>query len=107
MNIDSVLAVSFPMIKESVEAADLVINVGPLLSDSNTGGFTREIPDSNLVVLAHNYCQVHGETFRGIYLVPTLKKLLSELQSQLQECRLPRDTFWKRIEVRLPNSKDN
>ncbi|RFU25684.1 hypothetical protein B7463_g10654, partial [Scytalidium lignicola] len=41
--------VSFPGIREAVETSDLVLNIGPLLSDSNTGGFTRNISEDRLV----------------------------------------------------------
>lgn len=42
--------VSYPGIKDEVEGSDCVLNLGPLLSDSNTGGHSREI-DSGSVIL--------------------------------------------------------
>lgn len=42
--------VSYTGIKDEIEGSDCVLNLGPLLSDSNTGGHTREI-DSKHVIL--------------------------------------------------------
>ncbi|OWP05492.1 pyruvate decarboxylase [Marssonina coronariae] len=43
--------VSFPGVAEAIHGSDLVLNLGPLLSDSNTGAFTRELKDENAPVL--------------------------------------------------------
>ena len=94
--------VSFPGVKDALESSDLVINIGPLLSDSNTGGFTREIPDDKLVILAHDTCQVRGERFPGFHFRPILNRLLQELRKHPKDYGLPRDHSWKRIEVSQP-----
>ncbi|KAL2443856.1 Pyruvate decarboxylase [Exophiala dermatitidis] len=90
--------VSFPGVAEGVEGSDLVLNLGPLLSDSNTGGFTREIKDENLVRLGHDYCQVKRERFDGIHFLPVLKRIVSELESQPQKYNLPRPQSKARLE---------
>ena len=96
--------VSFPGVKESLESSDLVINVGPLLSDSNTGGFTREIPESKLVILGHDTCEVRGEKFPGFHFRPILNRLLQELRKHPKGYGIPREHSWKRIEVSQPSS---
>ncbi|KIX93587.1 uncharacterized protein Z520_10765 [Fonsecaea multimorphosa CBS 102226] len=73
--------VSFPGVAEGIENSDLVLNIGPLLSDSNTGGFTREIKDEHLVLLGHDSCQVPGQKFDGVHFLPVLKKLVAHLRA--------------------------
>lgn len=91
--------VSFSGIREAVEKSDLVLNIAPLLSDSNTGGFTRAIADGNLVILAHDYCQIHKEKFDGVHFLPVLKRLVEELEKQPSNYDLPRDQIWTKLEV--------
>ena len=50
--------VATPGIKKAVESSDFVLNIGPLLSDSNTGAFTRDIKDSQLVRIDMNKATV-------------------------------------------------
>ncbi|EXJ81069.1 hypothetical protein A1O3_07357 [Capronia epimyces CBS 606.96] len=90
--------VSFPGVAEGVESSDLVLNLGPLLSDSNTGGFTRTIRDENLIYLGHAYCQVKGEKFDGVHFLPILKRIVGELESQSQNYNVPRPQQKPRLE---------
>lgn len=60
----------------------MIINLGPLLSDSNTGGFTRNIPDHKSIILAHDHCQVYGHRFEGVHFVPVLERVLEILKKQ-------------------------
>ena len=64
---------SFPGVADSIEASDLVLNIGPLPSDSNTGGFTREIKDEHQVWLGHDFCKVQDQAFDGVHFLPVLK----------------------------------
>jgi pyruvate decarboxylase len=82
--------VSFPGVADAIEASDLVINVGPLLSDSNTGGFTRVIKDENLVRLGHDFCQVKGETFEGYHFLPILRRIVAALEVPQTQPRPPK-----------------
>ncbi|KIW81003.1 hypothetical protein Z517_04026 [Fonsecaea pedrosoi CBS 271.37] len=95
--------VSFPGVAEGIEASDLVLNLGPLLSDSNTGGFTREIKDEHLVLLGHDSCQVKNQNFDGVHFLPILKKIVSELKASPQKYDLPRPTKAPRIETPILN----
>ncbi|VVT44485.1 uncharacterized protein SAPINGB_P000432 [Magnusiomyces paraingens] len=82
-------------IAEAVHASDCVLNLGPLLSDSNTGGFTRKIKSENAIILHPLYVQV-GDTPRrdGISFVPIVKKLVARLDpAKLQHSPLPQVTL--------------
>lgn len=68
----------------------MVINLGPLLSDSNTGGFSRHIPNHKLVMLAHDYCQIFDERFEGVHFVPVLKRILEEIEKQPNSYKVKR-----------------
>ncbi|ETI27421.1 hypothetical protein G647_09611 [Cladophialophora carrionii CBS 160.54] len=91
--------VSFPGVADSIEASDLVLNIGPLPSDSNTGGFTREIKDEHLVWLGHDFCKVQGQTFDGVHFLPVLKKLVAALEADPQKFNLPRPQKAPRVDV--------
>ena len=62
--------VSFPGVAEAVHGSDLVIHIGPLISDSNTGGFTRDIKDANLISLGHAFCQLKDQKFDNVHFLP-------------------------------------
>ncbi|OCT50970.1 Pyruvate decarboxylase [Cladophialophora carrionii] len=91
--------VSFPGVADSIEASDLVLNIGPLPSDSNTGGFTREIKDEHLVWLGHDFCKLQDQTFDGVHFLPVLKKLVAALEADPQKFNLPRPQKAPRVEV--------
>lgn len=95
------VAVSFPETLAALEASDLVLNIGPLLSDSNTGGWTRNIADERLVILGHDFCSVHKERFEGVHFLPVLERLVQELEKEPNAYGLPRQG--KRIEVCFPS----
>ncbi|EXJ69099.1 uncharacterized protein A1O5_08034 [Cladophialophora psammophila CBS 110553] len=95
--------VSFPGVAESIESSDLVLNIGPLLSDSNTGGFTREIKDDNLVLLGHDSCQVKNQKFDGVHFLPVLRRLVAELKANSQKYNLPRPPNSPRLETPVLN----
>ncbi|KAJ6191350.1 thiamine diphosphate-binding protein [Penicillium mononematosum] len=69
--------VSLPGIKQYVEQSDCIINLGPFLSDSNTGGHTRQIFDHQAIMLEPDSCTVMGQKFDQVYLRPLLTQLLS------------------------------
>ncbi len=100
--ISSLLA-SFPGVAEAVEKSDLVINLGPLLSDSNTGGFTRDIKDENLVRLGHDLVQLKGQRFDGYHFLPILKRVVEELEAHPQKYKLPRPQHAGRVEAPVLN----
>ncbi|KAK5451384.1 Pyruvate decarboxylase 1 [Exophiala xenobiotica] len=79
-------SVSYPGIKEEVEGSDCVLNLGPLLSDSNSGGHTRQIDPKHVILVEPASCTVFGEQAKDVYLRPLLAKLLVALKDvQLQK----------------------
>lgn len=49
-----------------MESSDFVINTGPLLSDSNSGGFTRSIKPENVVEIYSDYVVFKGQKYADI-----------------------------------------
>lgn len=93
--------VSFPGCAESLESSDLILNLGPLLSDSNTGGFSRHISDDKLVLLGHDHCQVREKKYEGVHFLPVLKRIVEELEKQPALYRIPRTDAFTKVEVSL------
>ncbi|PBP22313.1 hypothetical protein BUE80_DR006903 [Diplocarpon rosae] len=81
--------VSFPGVAEAIHGSDLVLNLGPLLSDSNTGAFTREIKDENAILLGHAFCQVKGKKYDGVHFLPVLFRIVAELKKNPQSYQIP------------------
>ncbi|KAJ4142927.1 Pyruvate decarboxylase isozyme 3 [Fusarium oxysporum f. sp. narcissi] len=81
--------VSFPGVQEALEASDLIINTGTLQTDSNTGGFTRKIPEEKVILLEHNKCVVLGEEFPNIHFLPVLRRLVKNLKAKATQYNLP------------------
>lgn len=95
---------SFPGICEKVESAELVINVGPLLSDSNTGGYTRNIETEKLILLAHDRCEIFGKVFSKIHFMPVLQRIVAELRRDPTAFYLPRPAYGSRLKVNISPS---
>lgn len=93
--------VSFPGVAEGIEGSDLVLNVGPFVSDSNSGGFTRRIDDANLAYLGHEYCQLAGKKYEGVHFLPVLEKVVKELEANSKHYNLPRPQASSKIETPL------
>ena len=62
--------VSIPGVCEVVEQqSDLVLDLGPLLADSNTGGHTRSIAEHKLIAVHPHHVSIAGVVYRNIGLV--------------------------------------
>ncbi|KAH9841375.1 pyruvate decarboxylase [Rhodofomes roseus] len=73
-------SISHPEIKEKVESAKLILSIGALKSDFNTGNFTYHIPISRTIELHSDSLSVQFATFPGI----GMKRLLPKLTARLQ-----------------------
>ncbi|KAI0631964.1 pyruvate decarboxylase [Trametes polyzona] len=73
-------SISKPAAKEKVESAKLILSVGALKSDFNTGNFTYHIPVTRTIELHSDHTRVKHATFPGI----GMKRLLPKLTSRLQ-----------------------
>ncbi|ODQ63844.1 hypothetical protein NADFUDRAFT_47659 [Nadsonia fulvescens var. elongata DSM 6958] len=78
-------------IAEFFASADLVLHIGPLLSDSNTGGWTLNIAEKHCILLHPNYISILGKVYHGVHFKPVLKALnrLLSLDANLRNS-LPR-----------------
>ncbi|KAH7385090.1 pyruvate decarboxylase [Cadophora sp. MPI-SDFR-AT-0126] len=95
--------VSFPGVAEAVHGSDLLLNLGPLLSDSNTGAFTREVKDENAVLLGHAFCQIKGKKYDGVHFLPVLRKIVEALKKDSKSYNLPWQPKGARIEAPVLN----
>ncbi|CAN3484802.1 pyruvate decarboxylase isozyme 1 [Diutina catenulata] len=67
---------SLPEIKEAVESADLVLSVGALMSDFNTGSFSYHMQTKNVVEFHSDYIKIRSANYPGVQMKPLLKKLI-------------------------------
>jgi pyruvate decarboxylase len=62
-----------------VELSDVIVHIGPLLSDSNTGGWSQTLPVQNLITLHPSYVRCRGKTWEDVHFVPVIKKLAARV----------------------------
>ncbi|KAH8794163.1 thiamine diphosphate-binding protein [Hyaloscypha finlandica] len=73
--------------KKAVEDdSDLVIHIGPLPTDMNTGGFSAKIDPKKLILLQETKVNFKGELFVGVY----LESFLTRLSNSLDISRIPK-----------------
>ncbi|CCD23971.1 indolepyruvate decarboxylase 1 NDAI_0C03110 [Naumovozyma dairenensis CBS 421] len=70
---------SSPAVKEAVESADLILSVGALLSDFNTGSFSYSYKTKNIVEFHSDYIKIKNATFPGVQMKFALQKLLGSV----------------------------
>ncbi|CAK7904025.1 pyruvate decarboxylase isozyme 1 [[Candida] anglica] len=72
---------SSPEVKEAVESSDLVLSIGGLMSDFNTGSFSYSYKTKNVVEFHSDYTKVKQATFPGVQMKEALQVLLTKVQS--------------------------
>jgi pyruvate decarboxylase len=72
-------SVTHPEILEKVEGAKLIISIGSMLSDFNTGNFTYHIPKGKTIELHSDHSRVLHALFPGIGFKSLLPKLTAKL----------------------------
>ncbi|KAF9221501.1 pyruvate decarboxylase [Gyrodon lividus] len=77
-------SISDPEIKEKVEKAKLILSIGSLKSDFNTGMFTYKIPTSRTIELHSDHALVRHAHFPGIGMKLLLPKLSARLRQYQQ-----------------------
>lgn len=77
----------------------MILNIGPLESDSNTGGFSRHISADKVVRLGHDFCQIGEKKYDGVHFLPILERIVVELEKQPAQYRLPRTDAFTKVEV--------
>ncbi|KAJ8139392.1 hypothetical protein OY671_007396 [Metschnikowia pulcherrima] len=76
-------SLSDPEVKEAVESADLVLSVGAMLSDFNTGSFSYSYKTKNIVEFHSDYTKIRQATFPGVQMKEALKQLLGQIESHV------------------------
>ncbi|KAG0126891.1 thiamine diphosphate-binding protein [Tuber indicum] len=82
--------VSRDEVRQRVDDAELILYVGGLQSDFNSGGFTYRISRKNTVEFHSDHMKVRYSEFPGIQMQPVLRKLLDKLDySKVQTHSVP------------------
>jgi len=74
-------SISHPEIKEKVESAKLILSIGGLKSDFNTGNFTYRTTRATTVELHSDHTRVQYALYPGLGMKHLLPKLTTRLQS--------------------------
>jgi pyruvate decarboxylase len=70
-----------PQIKDRVENAKLILSIGSLATDFNTGNFSYNIPESRHIELHSTYTQIQYARFDDVGMKQLLPKLTEKLSS--------------------------
>lgn len=76
-------SLSSPEVKNVVENADLVLSIGALLSDFNTGSFTYQYKTTNIIEFHSSWIQYRRATFQDVRMAPVLHKLSEILKDDV------------------------
>lgn len=74
-------SISSPEVAHVVESADLVLSIGALLSDFNTGSFSYHYSTNNIIEFHSGYTQVRRAVFQDVPMDSVLAKLTTSLSS--------------------------
>jgi pyruvate decarboxylase len=74
--------------KAQLEASDMILYIGPLPSDSSTGGFSYCLPASAKITLHSDFVSIGEEEWKGMNFVPILKKLVAKLRRNSSDLML-------------------
>lgn len=76
---------SKPEVKQVVENADLILSVGALLSDFNTGSFSYSYGTKNVVEFHSDYIKIKSATYPGLNFRFVLQKLNESIKSLMTD----------------------
>ncbi|TFL02421.1 thiamine diphosphate-binding protein [Pterulicium gracile] len=94
-------SLSRPDIKDAVESAKLILSVGALKSDFNTGGFTYKVPRGKTVELHSTHTAIRYAVYPEIAMKELLPKLTARLSAGSQSYKIPAFTS------KLPEESDS
>ena len=86
--------------KTLVESASLILSVGALKSDFNTGNFTYRIPQTHTIELHSTHTQVKYAKYDDVHMKPLLPKLSARL-AEWRDIALKKEV--PRYKAVLPN----
>ncbi|CAI6646871.1 AEL_HP2_G0034020.mRNA.1.CDS.1 [Saccharomyces cerevisiae] len=76
---------SRPEVKKAVESADLILSIGALLSDFNTGSFSYSYKTKNIVEFHSDHIKIRNATFPGVQMKFALQKLLDAIPEVVKD----------------------
>lgn len=71
---------SDPEVKECVENADLILSIGSLLSDFNTGSFSYSYKTKNIVEFHSDFIKIKSATFPNVEFKQVLQELIVRIK---------------------------
>lgn len=77
-------AVGTPGVREAAESADLMVTLGYLPADTNSGGFSRKIEESKTIHVHPHSVVVFGKEYPNISIKPLLAALVDALPAKPQ-----------------------
>ncbi|KAF5100999.1 hypothetical protein DV451_002339 [Geotrichum candidum] len=72
-------SLSSPEVAKVVESSDLILSVGALLSDFNTGSFSYGYNTNNLVEFHSDHIKIKRATYEGVSMKPVLRELATRI----------------------------
>jgi pyruvate decarboxylase len=91
---------SLPGTHDAIQSSDLVLDFGPLVTDSNGGGFTRKFKDDCHIEFDHRFVSIRGKRYMGYNFIPVLEKLIKRLDiSRLPSVNLADKPVIGKLEV--------
>jgi indolepyruvate decarboxylase len=95
-------------VKNRVESADCILELGALMTDFNTGGFTTNLDESNTVSANIGYVKIKHHYYENVHLhdfILGLTEKLSRNDSAMQDIKSAVDScVHRRTESFLPNT---
>ena len=77
-------------VRERIEGAELVLYIGALKSDFNSGGFTDRVARSNTIEFHSDNMQIRYSSFPGISMNKVLRRLIDTLDfSKVRDVEVP------------------
>lgn len=73
-------ALTDPEVAETVESSDLVLSIGGLMSDFNTGSFSYHLSTKDIVEFHSDYMKIKRAVYSGVQMKFVLQKLPKRLQ---------------------------
>lgn len=69
-------------VREFVESCDVVLAVGTLLSDLNTGAFTARLDPARLISIGHHHVTLQGKTYPSLEMSDVLASLAKRIKKR-------------------------
>ncbi|KAJ6496365.1 thiamine diphosphate-binding protein [Mycena sanguinolenta] len=86
-------SVSQPEVKDKVESAKLILSIGCIKSDYNTGNFTYSIPPTRTVEFHSDHMKINHGVYPGVGMKGLLPRLTAQLEPTPAARRVPIPKF--------------